>query len=37
MQGEDLDREFEFSMSYERERVLAAARMLLGRVVPSSL
>ena len=34
--GADLDREFEFSMSYDRDLVLQAARMLLERVVPSA-
>ena len=35
-QGPDLDRRFEFCMSYDRELVLRAARMLLARVVPST-
>ena len=34
-QGPDLDRQFEFSMSYDRDRVLQVARILLGRIVPT--
>ncbi len=35
--GPDLDRQFEFCMSYERELVLEVARLLLARVMPDRL
>jgi EAL domain-containing protein (putative c-di-GMP-specific phosphodiesterase class I) len=35
--GPDLDRTFEFALTYERDTVVRAARSLLGRVVPRPL